>query len=385
MNGRLRRRILPLLTALALAALMAFGSALSASALDDTYRFDEFGMTVKVPKNYTVITRDTPADDPAFSSPDMDYSREMKAFEQADIYLRAYDPDGAFRISLTVLENESSAAYGSYADLSDADRRAIADDLLKNDTVTSASPVKRGELYFIDITRESEDDDGEPVYISLCRTVVNGKQIDLTMQKSGEDISSSEAKALAAIASSIEFDRSSPGRDGLVFDWWRLLLWVIILVVITVVISLLTKYRSNQRRRSLEERRQKRARFETTVSGASDVIMINNKPVTFDEALGYHEGDRYSSRSATDLDSFDISVREKDPAHGVNYFEDEGKSIDDRTSDYFDTYFREPTPGRSGIARLFSTIGAYIGIALRHIGYFFRNLFRVFRRKKKKQ
>ena len=77
---------------------------------------------------------------------------------------------------------------------------------------------------------------------------------------------------------------------------------------------------------------------------------------------------------AVDLDTYDINVKEKDPMNGVSYFEDEGDSIDDRT-DYFDTYFKEPTERRSGIGRALSTVGAYVGIALRHIGLFFKNIF----------
>ena len=369
------------MTSLMAALLVLFGMTLSASALDDTYRFDDFGMSLKISKNYYVITRDTPQDDAVFSTLKLNYADTMAAFEAADIYLRAYDPDGIFQISLTVRKDENSASVNNYSELSESERKGILDTLTAEPSVTSAAEVKHGGNIFFDISRESTAD-GAPLYISQCNTIINGLQIDLSIRKSGEPLVSSEAKVLTAVAGSLEFDQITTVHSGPVFDWWRLLLWVFILAALTVSISLLYKHQNQVKRRRLEERRRKRAAA-AELSDSADVITIDDEPVTFEEALGYRDADRFSSRAGTDLDSFDISVREKDPSHGVSYFEDGGKSIDDRASDYFDSYFKESTPTRSGIARLFSTIGAYIGIAFRHIGYFFRNLFRGSKNKKK--
>ena len=112
--------------------------------------------------------------------------------------------------------------------------------------------------------------------------------------------------------------------------------------------------------------------------GRSEVL------ITFDEALGYGTEDEFAARSAADLDSldsYDISVRERDPNSGMNYFEDDGTGIDN-AEDYFDSFFKEPTETRSGIMRLMATIGAYIEIAARHVGYFFKNLWHKITRRK---
>ena len=353
----------------------AVGAAELAAALDDTYRFDDFGMSLKISKNYYVITRETPASDEAYSVLKLNYNDTVKAFEAADIYLRAYDPEGTFQISLTITSDERSKAINNYTELSDAERRNILDVLTAEPGVTSAAEVKHGGWVYYDTSRESTLD-GEPLYINQCNTVVNGLQIDLSMQKGKEAILANETKVLTTIAASVEFDNVKTTDTGPVFSWWRILLWAGILVVLTVGVSVVYKHRNAAKRRRLEERRLRRSAAQDEADITADVITVDDKPVTFEEVLGYRDADRYSSRAATDLDTFDISVKEKSPTHGISYFEDEGKSIDDRADDYFDSYFRGPTPRRSGIARLFSTIGAYIGIGFRHIGYFFRNLFR---------
>ena len=376
-----------MILSLAAALLMLFCTAMSAAALDDTYRFEDHGMSVKISKNYYVVTRDTPQDDPVFTTLNLNYRETMNLFEQADIYLRAYDPNGSLQISLTVLSSENSKSVNNYAELNDAERKGILDVLQAEPSVTSAVMVKRGEYIFFDSSRSSTLN-GEPLYINQCNTVVNGLQIDISLQKSKETITPTEANVLTAIASSIEFDSvSSAASSGPVFDWWRMLLWVAILAGLTVAISFGYKRQNEAQRRRLEERRRRRAESAAAAGTAPTespaVSEADGAEITFEETLGYRDADRFSTRAAADLDYFDISVKEKSPSRGVSYFEDEGKSIDDRSDDYFDTYFKEHTPTRSGIARLTSTVGANLAIWFRHLGYFFKNLLHIFTRKKK--
>ena len=89
--------------ALAAALLSAF--LIPASAMDDTYSFDEFGMSIKLPKSYYVITRETPRDDKVFSDVGLEYDETLTAFRNADIYLRAYDPDKVLQHRITASAN----------------------------------------------------------------------------------------------------------------------------------------------------------------------------------------------------------------------------------------------------------------------------------------
>ena len=362
------KKLLRSALSLAVAAMILLSLPLTAYALDDVYRFDDFAMSVRVPKNYYVITRDSARGDEAFSALGLNYDETLTAFHAADIYLRAYDPDGVFQLSLTVISTEQSKSVNNYSDLSDSERKAILDGFAAQPSVGSAAEIKHGGNIFFDTERTSELE-GETLYINQCNTVINGLQIDISLQKPAESILADEAKVLTNLASSMSFDKITLRHTGPKFDWWRLLLWGLILIVLTIVISLIYKRQNMAARRRLEERRAKRVTL-----GADSEQEDGERSLTFDEALGYGFGESFDSRADAPLDSYDINVKNRDTDSGVNYFEDGGDSIDNKV-DYFDSYFKEPTQARSGVSRLFSKLGAYIGIAFRHLGYFFKNLF----------
>ena len=149
MKKRFCRAFVSFLLAAVFVLCMAFGAA----ALDDKYRFEDFGISVKVPKNYYVITRESSRDDEVFKKYSLDYDETMTAFKAADIYLRAYDEDGVFQISLTISENEKSQAINNYSELSDSERKDIAKALSSEATVTTAVEVKHGGIIFFDMTK----------------------------------------------------------------------------------------------------------------------------------------------------------------------------------------------------------------------------------------
>ena len=380
----MRAHITRISALVALIAIAVFGFAIHASALDDTYRFDSLGMSIKFPKSDHVITLDTPRGDEVFSAVGLDYDETMTAFKAADIYLRAYDADKTYQISMTVTKDENTASVNNYADLTTADRKSILDTILADESVSSAVEVKRNSNIFFDSERQTTVGD-ETIYLNLSNTVINGMQIDLMLQKSDEPITADEAKALSSAASSLTFDKIRR-NTGPVFDWWRLLLWVVILAAISVAVTVIYRRYNTANKRKLEERRIRRASHPLTDElQAVEPSHAESEPMTFEESLGYKDDEEFNRRAEADeMAGYDINVRERDPAKGISYFEDEGSSIDDGT-DYFDTYFEEPTEKRTKSQRFFSALGTNIKLALKHTGYFFKNLFRkiadLFRRK----
>lgn len=376
----MRTRTLKIAAAFLLIAVVVFGFALHASALDDTYRFDDIEMSIKFPKEYRVVTVNSSRDDPVFDELGLDYDETMTAFKAADIYLRAYEPDMAYQISMTVSKNDNTASINNYSDLTSAERKSILEAVQSDESVSTAVEVKHNGNIFIDSQRQVTVD-GETVYINLCNTVVNGMQIDLTLQKIGEEITAEEGKALTNAANSMSFDHVRR-NTGPVFDWWRLLLWVVILAGLAVAISFIYRQYNTSNKRKLEERRTLR-RGTSEAPSDEPAHAEAPKPMTFEESLGYKDDEEFSERAdADEMAGYDIKVRERDPNKGINFFEDEGSGIDDGT-DYFDTYFEEPTEKRAWYQRLGSAISSNLKIAFNHIGIFFKNLFaKIFRKKK---
>lgn len=367
-------RTAALLTAM---IVFVFAFALHAAARDIQYDFPEIEMSVKVPDTLSVITRSTQRDDPVFSALKLDYDSTMTAFHNANIYLCAYDSEGVFQISLTVRRDENSAAVNNYSDLTPAQLNEVLEALAADSTDSPPVQVKRGGNVFFD-TKRSTLSEGKTVYITQMGTVVNGMQIDLSMQKTSEPSTPEEDKLLSNIAGSVTFN-TIRRDDGPAFDWWRLLLWVFILIVFVVAISLIYRHRNEAKKRLMEERRRRRAGHNAPADDDDE------ESLTFEQALGYRDDEEFASRAdADEMASYDISVQEKDPTKGISYFEDEGSGIDDG-SDYFDTYFDEPTEHRSIWQRMGEAILSWFRNLGTHIGYFFGNLKKkLFSGKKKK-
>lgn len=372
----MRQRIVRTAAAVLLVLVVLLISVIHAAALDDTYSFSQIGMSIKFPKEFNVITINTARGDEVFEKVNLDYDETMIAFKAADIYLRAYDPDLTYQISMTVTQNENTQALNNYADLTTAERKVMLDSLLEDESVQSAVEVKRGDNIFIDSQLESTAGD-KPVYINQCNTVINGYQIDLSLQKSDEAITPEEARILTNAAGTLKFDHVKR-NTGAVFSWWRLLLWVGILAALAIAISVIYKQYHAANKRKLEERL---ARREGGAGAEPQPAHAQQETITFEEQLGYKDDEEFAERAdADEMAAYDINVRERDPNKGIEFFEDEGSNIDDGT-DYFDTYFKEPVEQRSPVQRFFTAVGSAISRAFKHTGYFFKNLFaKIFKR-----
>lgn len=363
--------------ALMMAAVMLALSVIPAAALDTKYTFDDFKMSIRISRNYTVITRDSERSDEAFGDLALDYDETMTAFNAADIYLQAYAPDDTYKITLTVNEDDNSRSVNNYSDLTPAQREEILNHLLADASCTGGSENRHGGNIFFDILLTGSVDD-KTVYIAQDQTVINGLNINLTLQKEGEEIMVEEIRALSDIAGSLNFDKIVLKNTGPSFEWWRVLLWIGILVVISILISLIYRHNNKNKQRRSDQRRLHQDRRSTALpqkdaESAQDQAKDAADAPSFERVLGYQSDDEYMDRASTDLESFDISVRDRDPQKGIDFFEDEGDGIDDGT-DYFDNYFNEQTPRRTAAQRAAGTVGAYIKIAFTHLGYFFRNI-----------
>lgn len=368
----MRRRFVRITAAVLLMVLVIGSLMMSAAALDNSYRFDQFEMSVKFPKDDYVITPDTPSDDPVFEAVGLDYDSTMEAFHAMNIYLFAYDEEKTYQISMTVDQDDQSKAVNNYSDITANERKAIVEEVKNGENVTAAAEVKHSGNIFIESSRTASDGD-RTVYIKLSNTIINGLRIDLTMQKYDEPLTSEEEKALSNAANSLKFDKINR-KTGAVFEWWRLLLWVAILGGISVAVTFIYKRYNAENKRKLEERR--RRHRATLDSGEHQPSHAESEDVTFEESLGYQNDAEFVARADADdeMASYDINVREHDPAKGIAFFEDEGSGIDDG-SDYFDTYFKEPVEKRPWYRRMFSAAGLYLKSAAKHTGYFFKNLF----------
>lgn len=390
----MRKRLFSALLSVAICCVLVVFSVLSVSALDNKYVCDELGISIKIPKEYTVITRESEREDAAFTELGLDYDETMTAFAAANIYLQGTSEDGILKITLTKTADENSEALNNYSLLSSSERNQVLDAFLKSDVYSSGVVIKHNGNYYLDFYVTQKTQSGV-LYGYQCHTVVNGMNVNLTVQKNNEELTADEVKEITNIANTINFDKIKY-NTGVSLDWWRVLLWLVILAVIALLANYFYKQNNISKANKLKARKSRTTAVEdedfddaqpqqrTVVRESKRTLLSalgfendidDDDMMTFDESLGYDMVD-YRERANTDMDSFDISVKSKDPHHGVSFFEDDGKNIDDKP-DYFENYFTEEVESRPVHKRMLSAVALHLRLAARHMGYFFKNLYRL--------
>ena len=341
-------------------------SVFSVGAIDDKYEIGELGLSIKLPREYSVITRTTAQDDEVFSKLSLDYNETMTAFNAAHIYLQGVSEDQILKITLTGTSDKNSEAINNYSDLSSSERKTVTEAFLSDQMYTSGNEVKHNGNIYIDLRFARKTPVGT-IYGYQCHTVVNGMNVNLTMQKDNEDLTADEIKVITNIANSIKFNKIKR-NSSLAFDWWRILLWILVLVAIAIAAHYLYRFYLNSKKEK-EQQRRTQHRIQSKAHRTEEDMLLDGEiqskkddstqsffdefslddDMSFEEMLGY-DVDDYHSRANTDLDYFDIDVKTKDDTKGVSFFEDyeSGRSksdfLDDLLSDdsdYFDDFFSD--------------------------------------------
>lgn len=400
------RKSIARLTSLLMCCLIIAFSVFSVTAIDDTYEIADLGLSIRIPKEYTVITRTTDKNDEAFSALKLDYDATMNAFYLEHIYLQAVSEDEKLKFNLTAVTDENSKAVNNYSDLSAAQRQEALSAFMKDGAYESGVELKHNDSIFFDFELTTQGQNNV-VFAYQCHTVVNGMNINLTMQKNGESFTADEVRIVTNMADSIDFDEIYL-KNGPSFEWWRFLLWILILVLVSVVASYFYK-RRNKSRRNIKNRKSKQRISEKIVAqndgeniqaprkpkseskldllmqlGFEDNDQQEEKPVSFDEMLGYDTTD-YHTRANSEFDTFDVKVKGNNQSHFADYFEDDGKDINN-DDDYFNDFFTEKTQKQNEVSRGVNNVLLYIKLGFRRLGYFFTNLWRmIFPSKKTKR
>ena len=92
--------------------IMLFSLALPVRATSEKYELPELELSLSVPAEYDVFTRDMKKDDPLFAEYDISKDDLLEQFVSGDIYLNAVAPDGDEEIVVTMAENIISEFNG---------------------------------------------------------------------------------------------------------------------------------------------------------------------------------------------------------------------------------------------------------------------------------
>ena len=88
-----------------LTAILLFSFGISVSAASNTYELAELDLSINIPSQYSVITRNTSASDPIFGQLGTTKSELLSHFQSSGIYLNAVSTSVNEEIVVTMVEN----------------------------------------------------------------------------------------------------------------------------------------------------------------------------------------------------------------------------------------------------------------------------------------
>ena len=177
-----------------------------AFAANTTYELDELGMSIELPSNHIVFTRDIKANDPNLNAYGLTKDGLSSLMQERSIYLNAWDEDINYEIIITMIDSP----LADYNLLSDTTLAAVVSSFeteyagagitfIRSD-IYQHSQAKFAKIYI------SQPNNGETAYGLQYNTVYNGKAINITMQSYSGKIDSNKESILKKIVDTVHFD-----------------------------------------------------------------------------------------------------------------------------------------------------------------------------------
>ena len=221
---------------------------LNVFAANTAYEIKELNMSVPVPNDMLVLTRETTKSDSFFSEFGLDYDETMENLTSGNIYLQAVKDDSLLTLTVTMTKTDESEKIGSYSSLSEVELTNIKEALLKDKSYKSASFVESKGVKYINLSMSYKVDD-KTVKAQQYNTVINGENINITLQSAPDSkLTKADKETLAGIISEttiLSENFFSKNKDLLIYGGVTLIGIILVVVVIIVVV----RFRKNPKRR----------------------------------------------------------------------------------------------------------------------------------------
>lgn len=178
----------------------------AASDVDVSYRLSPLSMSVKLPGNDLVITRQTEKNSPLYEKLGLDAAQTQDRMEKENLYLLAYPADQSYEIDVEMTENEQSKEVHNLKFLSEKQIAAFKQQLLERQNSVNGSVTETPQALFFDFETHTALQNGETHTITAY-TIVNGRQILLRLQSAGDNISVEELGVFHNMVNSVTFSR----------------------------------------------------------------------------------------------------------------------------------------------------------------------------------
>lgn len=243
------KKVLKRLAAVTLCVLLGISAAIPAfAAKGNTYTIEEIdGMQLTVDSEMMAVTRGTDSSDGFFGLKNNGYTDVMKKMEDGNIYLLATDSMQSITVSVSMFENDDTKRIDNYNRLTESELSDIVVSYKENSNGTTYSESTVDEvvedIVWIDFEFRATVDNA--VYKQYqANTVVNGKNVSVTIQRNGADAIGSDYDVLKAIVSSVRFTKTGLPRNFMLY----IIIGGAVLAIILFIIILIAAKRARRRR-----------------------------------------------------------------------------------------------------------------------------------------
>lgn len=250
-------------------------SAVSCFAVLMSYEINDIGLKIDIPNDYSIILRDTPADDPAFSKIGLSHDSVIAEMEKSGVYLQGYSSDNTKIIAVTMAIDESSREIVSYGQLDSTQLAAIQQGFLSSDMYKDALILDSGSLKMIYLEFESVSA-GVEIYGVQGNVVENGMNYNIVLQKTGTALTTGEKDEFKSIIESIEIREPDTGAFTGNIILILLLVFLFVLIVVLFIVILKGKNKKGKEVTASSSRK-----LPSYIDGqeADDLMVVRARPV----------------------------------------------------------------------------------------------------------
>lgn len=177
-----------------------------AFAANSTYELDELGMSIELPSDHVVFTRDIKANDLNLIAYGLTKDGLSSLMQERSIYLNAWDEDINYEIIVTMLDSPfedynqfSNTSLSAFVSALDTEYAGLGITMIRSEFYQH-SQAKFAKIYI------SQPNNGETAYGLQYHTVYDGKAINITLQSYSGKIDSSKEAVLKKIVDTVHFD-----------------------------------------------------------------------------------------------------------------------------------------------------------------------------------
>ena len=215
-----------------LACIILTASALSSFAGTKDYYIEDAGLSVEIPDTFSVVTRDTPADDPVLAEIGLDRDTMVEYLEVDNYYLEAWPESRKVYITLSVFEADTP----DFSEFSDADFEAYAEDCIEygkeyGTTYYRHEKYEHPQTVFLTFSGSYSEPDE---YFILFDTVYDGKEILIRLLGS-EPFSSHLENTIKDVVDSTVFNEKADKGISANRSWFFLIVASAAVVPVAVI------------------------------------------------------------------------------------------------------------------------------------------------------